>query len=140
MKTRTEKRITEKHVTREAAVRNLLIRARDQEMGRLAEPDDLKANVAATVPGDEADVAAGYNDAEMAARLSEHRRSMIIAIDSALERLDAGEYGLCQECGGEIALERLQVLPFAPLCFDCQSDREIKRARVAGSQETQAVL
>ncbi|HEY6420147.1 MAG TPA: TraR/DksA C4-type zinc finger protein [Candidatus Binataceae bacterium] len=135
MKTRIEKR-----TNREVAARDLLIRTRDQEMGRLAEPDDLKANVAATVPGDEADVAAGHNEAEMSARLSEHRRSMILAINSALERLDGGEYGLCQQCGGEIALERLQVLPFAPLCFDCQNDRETRKARGAGSEEAHALL
>lgn len=47
-------------------------------------------------------------------------------IEAALHRIDAGEYGACVRCGAEIAPERLDVLPFTPLCRDCaqgQGDR-----------------
>lgn len=40
-------------------------------------------------------------------------------INAALTRIDAGEYGSCARCGTEIAQERLDVLPFTPLCHDC---------------------
>jgi DnaK suppressor protein len=46
-------------------------------------------------------------------------------IGFALERLDAGEYGYCIECGGEISARRLEALPFAPRCHSCQEALEI---------------
>jgi DnaK suppressor protein len=42
------------------------------------------------------------------------------AIDAALARIDSGTYGHCTACGGVIAPERLDALPWAALCIDCQ--------------------
>lgn len=44
-------------------------------------------------------------------------------IDNAFLRLEDSTYGRCEECGGEIP-ERLELLPFARLCVDCQRNRE----------------
>ena len=43
----------------------------------------------------------------------------IRAIRAALGRIETGEYGYCVKCGTKIAEERLDLLPFAPLCRDC---------------------
>ena len=48
----------------------------------------------------------------------------IRAIDRALERIEAGTYGVCMECGGEIPPERLKVNPTAERCFPCQDHYE----------------
>ena len=48
-------------------------------------------------------------------------------VDAALERLDAGTFGTCQRCGNAIAPERLEALPWAAHCIDCQ--REVGRGR-----------
>lgn len=45
-------------------------------------------------------------------------------IDTALLRLEEGDYGDCFECGGEIAEARLRALPFAVRCRDCEAVRE----------------
>ena len=45
-------------------------------------------------------------------------------IEHALERLDDGTYGTCEECGTEIVEKRLQVMPFARYCVDCQKEKE----------------
>src|SRR5262245_4576779 len=47
-------------------------------------------------------------------------------VDAALERLAAGTFGTCVRCGQPIAAERLESLPWAPRCIDCQriADRE----------------
>jgi DnaK suppressor protein len=50
-------------------------------------------------------------------------------IREALVRLDAGEYGDCAECGGEISKQRLQVLPFAVRCTACEESQEQQAAR-----------
>lgn len=51
-------------------------------------------------------------------------RHIITQIASALERLDAGTYGLCTRCGRQIAPARLEVVPHASACIDCQSHAE----------------
>ena len=45
-------------------------------------------------------------------------------INEALARLETGRYGLCFECGDEIAEARLRALPFAVRCKDCEEARE----------------
>ena len=41
------------------------------------------------------------------------------AINAALGRIASGDYGFCVKCGTKIAEERLDLLPYAPLCQDC---------------------
>jgi DnaK suppressor protein len=43
------------------------------------------------------------------------------AVDAALARLDEGSYGTCIRCGRAIATERLEALPWAAHCIDCQT-------------------
>ena len=52
--------------------------------------------------------------------LRDHNRQRSPAVDAALARLDAGTYGTCTSCGGPIGAERLEALPAAALCIDCQ--------------------
>lgn len=58
------------------------------------------------------------------ARLGEAQRRELQQIDAALSRLDAGEYGLCTDCGQEIDPRRLAALPYALLCTECATRRE----------------
>jgi len=53
--------------------------------------------------------------------LATDRRQMLEMqrIDAALARLEAGDYGYCVRCDGEIAAKRLALDPAAPLCIDC---------------------
>jgi len=50
-------------------------------------------------------------------------------VRDALLRLDAGEYGYCAECGGEIREQRLRALPFAVRCTACEESHEQQAAR-----------
>ena len=49
-------------------------------------------------------------------------------VEHALSRANAGDYGLCEECGHEIPPRRLQAIPTATLCVDCQGRREVRHA------------
>jgi RNA polymerase-binding transcription factor DksA len=42
-------------------------------------------------------------------------------IQAALDRIAAGSYGICARCGEDISEERLDVLPYTPICKDCAS-------------------
>ena len=45
-------------------------------------------------------------------------------VEDALDRLEDGTYGVCEDCGAPIKLERLKVLPFTTCCVQCQEKRE----------------
>jgi DnaK suppressor protein len=70
------------------------------------------------------DLASDARDREISHILTDRDRGKLEAIDEALTRVDDGSYGLCEDCGAEIAEGRLQALPFTRLCVTCQSDRE----------------
>ena len=59
--------------------------------------------------------------------LGEAQRRQIAQIDIALARVEAGEYGLCEDCGTDIDPRRLLALPFALLCADCATHQEQSR-------------
>ena len=52
--------------------------------------------------------------------LRERAENQLALVDAAMKRLDAGTFGTCRRCGKEIADERLEALPWAALCIDCQ--------------------
>jgi DnaK suppressor protein len=56
--------------------------------------------------------------------LMEMKSETLGKIDEAVLRLEDGTYGLCAECGSEIAEARLKALPFAGLCRACQEQEE----------------
>lgn len=70
------------------------------------------------------DDAANDNARLISMSLSETERDVLRQIDEALERMDEGGYGVCEDCGDPISSERLQVLPYATLCVDCKTERE----------------
>jgi DnaK suppressor protein len=47
---------------------------------------------------------------------------------SALERIESGEYGICEECGDPIAEARLKAAPWAATCISCQQEIETAEA------------
>lgn len=55
----------------------------------------------------------------MAQATERHRAAEITRIDKALIRMDEGEYGICENCGEEIAAKRLEIDPAANLCVRC---------------------
>ena len=63
-------------------------------------------------------------------------------IDTALRRIEAGDYGDCFECGDEIAETRLRAVPFAVRCRDCEAVREAadRRDRSMPSRGSSAVF
>ncbi len=57
-------------------------------------------------------------------RMSQHWKVELIQIDSALQRIEAGTFGVCEECDDEIPVKRLRVRPDASLCLNCQESAE----------------
>jgi len=70
------------------------------------------------------DLASDARDREINLILTDRDRDKLQAIDEALGRVDDGTYGVCENCGADIAEARLQALPFTRLCVGCQAERE----------------
>jgi len=61
--------------------------------------------------------------------LTQMKGDTLQRVHEAISRLDAGEYGRCQECDAEIAEKRLRALPFAIRCTACEDSHERANAR-----------
>jgi len=51
---------------------------------------------------------------------------LLSKIEEALQRVEDGEYGICEDCGDEIGLKRLEARPVTTLCIDCKTAQETK--------------
>lgn len=74
--------------------------------------------------------AAGAADdvqAEVTAVLMTGARTVLSEIDAALFRLATGSFGVCQQCGRAIPVERLEAVPMAALCVTCKYAKESHR-------------
>ena len=71
-----------------------------------------------------ADTATDTFDRELDYTLEENSEHVLAEIDAALNRIEEGAYGTCTSCSREIPPERLEALPWATLCIDCQRQRE----------------
>ena len=71
-----------------------------------------------------ADTATETYDRELDYTLEENSEHLLAEIDSALKRIEEGTYGICTNCGKEIPVDRLEALPWATLCIDCQRGLE----------------
>jgi RNA polymerase-binding protein DksA len=77
--------------------------------------------------GDEADMAAMTQAKSQSMWLAREQKTQLALIDAALARIASGKYGICDTCGNPIAPERLEAMPHATMCVQCQSKSEKKR-------------
>jgi DnaK suppressor protein len=73
---------------------------------------------------DALDLAASESSRDFSLRLAGRERQMLKKIRYAMERMDEGEYGMCESCGDPITYRRLLVRPVATLCIDCKTQAE----------------
>jgi len=85
--------------------------------------------------GDLGDYATSDMLAEYAHIFGERLRRRLILIEEALEAIEDGDYGFCEECEEPISEKRLQLMPFARFCVRCQSELE-RRAKMRGETFT----
>jgi DnaK suppressor protein len=78
---------------------------------------------------DLADRASSETDRAIELRARDRQRKLIAKIDAALQRLDDGSYGYCEETGEPISLKRLDARPIATLSIEAQ-ERHERREKV----------
>lgn len=119
--------ITQRRLT---ALREILSQQRNSELAKIRDFRRDQIDETLSVPSDDLEVARSLADIEMHASLIERAEERLKAIDAAFSRLEQHSFGLCEQCGNEISLERLRALPFATFCIDCQEKREARRGQL----------
>ncbi len=113
-----------------AKMRPILVKRKEVLRRRLnGELTHLNNNWDRDEVGDESDGAVGAQDDEIHSLLAQSESEEIQRINAALENMERGEYGLCEECRQPIAAARLEALPYTTTCINCQRTSEANRTR-----------
>lgn len=110
------------------ALHAILVRRRDALRSALAGDLSLLKELRSESPGDVIDAALDSTQDEISSQLAEVESRELGQIENALEHMRAGHYGVCEFCGGKIPMARLNALPYATMCIECQ--REVERTGI----------
>lgn len=86
-----------------------------REKGLVLDTDDLP---------DEVDLASSESDQSMNLLLRDRERTLLKKIEKALVKIEKGEYGICESCGEDIDVKRLEARPVTDLCIRCKEEQE----------------
>ena len=104
----------------EQTYRDALVKKRDEIQGT-GGIKPLQASMDNnTRQGDMADQASGNNEVHIQLKLKQTDAKILQAIDEALNRIEAGTYGVCRDCGEPIAEARLNAIPWTRSCITCK--------------------
>jgi len=73
---------------------------------------------------DDMDFATSQSDQGMILRLRGREKGLLKKIEEALARIEGGEFGICDECGDDISLKRMEARPVTTLCIRCKEEQE----------------
>lgn len=76
-----------------------------------------------TRQGDLADQATGTNEVHIQLKIKQTDAKILQAIEEALWRMEKGTYGICRDCGEEIAAPRLNAIPWTRVCITCKEQQ-----------------
>ena len=86
--------------------------------------DDVRTAGADSTGDDQADKGSATFEREQGMSLAANSRDMLTQTQRALQRIDDGTYGACENCGKPIGKDRLQAFPRATLCKECKQREE----------------
>jgi DnaK suppressor protein len=95
---------------------NLLLNTAGKTMSELSQEED-------SFP-DPVDRAMSESNISIELRKRDRERKLLQKIQKAIQKVEDGTYGICEECGDEISEERLKVRPEASLCIRCKEEQE----------------
>ena len=98
-------------------IKQSLIAERD---GLFAKLNGNDLSVDDTETPDPVDLAVRNYSKNVMLAVSENESRQLQMVDEALQRIEDDEYGLCQNCGNQIQSKRLQAIPWARYCLNCQ--------------------
>jgi len=104
--------------------RKMMLEMKQEISYLLSEFKNESNQVETGIAQDVGDKAESSYTKEFLLSLSDTERQQLLMIDEALRRIDDGNFGVCQECEKVITKKRLNVVPWARLCIECQQKAE----------------
>ena len=110
--------------------RERLLALRARLRGEITQLADTALNKnhaeASRMPTHMADLGTDNFERELSLSLLGNEKDVLGQIEAALERIEEGKYGRCEECGRKIVQARLEAVPYVALCVRCASQQEQK--------------
>jgi len=113
------------------AIRKKLMVQRDELLSEAENTISTKLGAEKQSFPDPTDQAAAELDNNFLLRLRGREQKLLKKIDEAIARIDEGTYGVCESCGGQISLKRLEARPVTTLCIECKTEQEENEKRQA---------
>ena len=107
-----------------ARLKKTLLKEREEIVGEVRQIFESSKEMGQDGIQDIGDEAANIYNKQVLLSLTESERMRLQEMDEALDRIEAGTYGICEECGEPIGLKRLEVRPVAKYCVPCLSKME----------------
>lgn len=101
--------------------KNLIVQKKELLVGALEALNELPGQ---TVFPDLGDQATAEIDRNFMLRLKGRERKLLKKIEEAIERIDQGIFGICDKCGLEINIKRLEARPVTSMCIECKTLQE----------------
>jgi DnaK suppressor protein len=108
---------------RNGSTRQKLLELRRRVLGGISARGLSHASPSADI-GDVVDQAVDEQDKGLSLLLTGREKGKLRAVQEALDKVDEGTYGICEDCGDPIGPGRLKAMPLARLCVTCQSQWE----------------
>ncbi len=104
--------------------KKILLKEREEIIGDVKQIYESSQEVGQDGIQDIGDEAANVYNKQILLTLNENERMRLKEVDEALDRIETGSYGICEECGEPIGLKRLEVKPVAKYCVPCKTKLE----------------
>jgi DnaK suppressor protein len=104
--------------------KKILMEKKEEIGAKLSEAYNESREVETGIAQDIADKAESSYTKEFLLSLSDAERKQLFLIDDALKRIEKDEYGICQMCQKNISKKRLNAVPWAQHCIECQEKAE----------------
>lgn len=96
-----------------------------QRKALLSEAEEaLNALPGQTIFPDLGDQASAEIDRNFMLRLRGREQKLLKKIEAAIEKIDTGTFGICEVCGQEIDIKRLEARPVTTMCIECKTEQE----------------
>ena len=119
-----------------AKFRDMLLEMKEDLLQEIAENVKMETGHLQEAIADMYDLADDERERQFSILLCDRDREKLLQIDDALERIENGAYGICEECGRRISEKRLHVMPFARYCVPCKDSIEKNEKYLRGQKET----
>jgi DnaK suppressor protein len=104
--------------------KTLLLEKRDEIVKKAKQTLEEDMTLDANDLPDEMDLASSEYLQSFTFRLRGREKAFLDKIQKALQKIEDGSFGVCEECGEEISIKRLEARPETTLCIRCKEDQE----------------